>query len=72
MTDSIEQQLQDLMNREREIIKKMNVAMRAQANSQIISHFDFMLNEVRIAQQELRLKQKQSDNDDFDNYLSIG
>lgn len=73
MSDNIEQQIQQLMDRERELIKKMNVALRAGANPTIISQFDFMLQECRFAQQELRVKQKSSDKDsDFDNYLSIG
>lgn len=70
---TVEQRLQALIERERELIKKMNVALRAGANSTIISQFDFMLQECRFAQQELRIKQKSSDKDsDFDDYLSIG
>lgn len=70
---TVEQRLQILIERERELIKKMNVALRAGANSTIISQFDFMLQECRFAQQELRIKQKSSDKDsDFDDYLSIG
>lgn len=73
MTETPEQQLQKLMEHERELIKKMNVALRAGANPTIISQFDYMLQECRFAQQELRIKQKASDKDsDFDNYLSIG
>jgi hypothetical protein len=68
---TVEQQLQALMERERELIKKMNVAMRANANPQILGQFDFLLQECRIAQQELRIKQK-SGGDDFNDYLSIG
>lgn len=72
MADSIDQRLNELMEREREIIKKMNVAIRAQANPQVLSHFDFLLQECRIAQQELRMTQKNNDKDDFNDYLSIG
>lgn len=73
MTESADQQLQTLMDREREIIRKMNVALRAGANPTIINQFDYMLQECRFAQQELRVKQKSTDKDsDFDNYLSIG
>jgi len=73
MTPTPEQQLQSLMEKERELIKKMNVALRAGANPTIISQFDYLLHECRFAQQELRMKQKSSDKDsDFDNYLSIG
>lgn len=72
-TESPEQKLQKLLEREREIIKKMNTAIRAGANSQVLSHFDFILQECRFAQQELKLSQKSSGSDnDFDDYLSIG
>jgi hypothetical protein len=69
---SIEQRLNDLLEREREIIKKMNLAMRAGANPQVISQFDFMLQEVRFTQQDLRQVQKANKGDGFDDYLSIG
>jgi hypothetical protein len=73
MTDaSIEQRLNELLEREREIIKKMNLALRAGANPQVIGQFDFMLQEVRFAQQDLRQTQKASKGDGFDDYLSIG
>jgi hypothetical protein len=73
MTENLDQKFNELLEREREIIKKMNVALRANANPQIISQFDFMLQEVRIQQQELRIIQKSDNKDsDFDNYLSIG
>lgn len=69
---STEQRLNDLLEREREIIKKMNLAMRAGANPQVIGQFDFMLQEVRFAQQDLRQVQKANKGDGFDDYLSIG
>jgi len=73
MTDaSIEQRLNELLEREREIIKKMNLALRAGANPQVIGQFDFMLQEVRFAQQDLRQTQKANKGDGFDDYLSIG
>ena len=73
MTDtSTEQRLNELLEREREIIKKMNLALRAGANSQVIGQFDFMLQEVRFAQHDLRQIQKASKGDGFDDYLSIG
>lgn len=73
MTDaSTEQRLNELLEREREIIKKMNLALRAGANPQVIGQFDFMLQEVRFAQQDLRQLQKASKGDGFDDYLSIG
>jgi hypothetical protein len=67
-----EQRLNELLEREREIIKKMNLAMRAGANPQVIGQFDFMLQEVRFAQQDLRQIQKANKSDGFDDYLSIG
>jgi len=67
-----EQRLNELLERERAIIKKMNVALRAGANPQVIGHFDFMLQEVRFAQQDLRQLQKSDKGDGFDDYLSIG
>jgi hypothetical protein len=73
MTDtSTEQRLSELLEREREIIKKMNLALRAGANPQVIGQFDFMLQEVRFAQQDLRQLQKSDKGDGFDDYLSIG
>lgn len=73
MTESVDQKLNELLERERELIKKMNVAMRANANPQILSHFDFLLTEVRFQQQELRFKRKEDNKDsDFDDFLSIG
>jgi len=73
MTDtSTEQRLSELLEREREIIKKMNLALRAGANPQVIGQFDFMLQEVRFAQQDLRQIQKADKGNGFDDYLSIG
>ncbi len=73
MTDaSTEQRLNELLERERTIIKKMNLALRAGANPQVISQFDFMLQEVRFAQQDLRQVQKADKGDGFDDFLSIG
>lgn len=73
MTDaSTEQRLNELLERERAIIKKMNLALRAGANPQVISQFDFMLQEVRFAQQDLRQTQKAGKGDGFDDFLSIG
>jgi len=69
---STEQRLNELLERERTIIKKMNLALRAGANPQVIGQFDFMLQEVRFAQQDLRQMQKADKGDGFDDYLSIG
>ena len=70
--NTTEQRLNELLERERAIIKKMNVALRANANPQVIGHFEFMLQEVRFAQQDLRQLQKADKSDGFDDYLSIG
>lgn len=70
--NTTEQRLNELLERERTIIKKMNVALRAGANPQVIGHFEFMLQEVRFAQQDLRQLQKSDKSDGFDDYLSIG
>lgn len=73
MTDNIEEQLMKLLEREREIIKKMNSALRANSNLTIMNHFNFLLEEVRLKQQELRLKKLTNNKDsNFDDYLSIG
>jgi hypothetical protein len=72
MTDNTEQRLQELMEHERLLIKKMNLALRAGANPQVLAHFDYLLNECRFAQQELKVTKKTNDGDNFDDYLSIG
>jgi hypothetical protein len=73
MSNDSSTKLSELIEREREIIKKMNIALRANANPQILSHFDFLLTEVRFQQQEIRAKQRLDNKDsDFDNFLSIG
>lgn len=73
MSDEFNQRINELLEREREIMKKMNTAMRAGANDQILRHLDFLLHECKIQQQELRLLQKEkSGNDNFDDFLSIG
>lgn len=75
MTDkdtNIDQRLNELQEQERTIMKKMNVAIRAGANSMILSQFDFMLMECRLAQQELKILKGSSGDSEFDNFLSIG
>jgi hypothetical protein len=75
MTDkdnSIDKQLNDLQEQERSIIKKMNLAIRAGANPTILGQFDFMLQECRFAQQELKILKGSSGDSEFDNFLSIG
>ncbi len=75
MTDknnSIDQRLNELQEQERSIMKKMNTAIRAGANPTIMSQFDFMLQECRFAQQELKSLKGSSGDSEFDNFLSIG
>jgi hydroxyacyl-ACP dehydratase HTD2-like protein with hotdog domain len=67
-----EQRLNELIEQERVIIKKMNTAIRAGANPMVLSQFEFMLQECKFNQQELRIIQSSSGNSDFDNFLSIG
>lgn len=70
---SLEQKFNELIEQERALLKKMNTAIRAGANPTILGQFEFMLQECRFAQQELRAVQKSTNGDsDFDNFLSIG
>lgn len=71
-TPTPDQRLNELLEQERTIIKKMNTAIRAGANPMVLSQFEFMLTECRIQQQELRMIQSSSGDSDFDNFLSIG
>ncbi len=73
MEQSIDQKISALIDREREILKKMNVARNAGAGEAILGQLGFMLDEVKFQQQELRFLQKSNSKDsDFDNFLSIG
>lgn len=70
-----EQQFNELLEKERTIMKKMNTAIRAGANIMIINQFEFMLQECKLQQQEVRmLQQSNADNGktDFGNFISIG
>ncbi len=70
-----EQKLNALIEREREILKKMNVANRAMASETVIFQLQFLLDECRMQQDELRLMQKvnvNGNNQGFDDFLSIG
>lgn len=73
-TEDLSKKLNDLIEREREIIKKMNVALRAGVNPAILQQMQFFLDECKFAQQEVRtlMKSKDSDKNDFDDFLSIG
>lgn len=73
MSDDYQAKLTELLEKEKAVIKKMNVALRAGANPSIIGQFQFMLEEIRMAQFELRSIQAGGKTDDgFDGYLSIG
>jgi hypothetical protein len=70
----LNKQLADLIEREREILKKLNVAYRAGASEGVIGQMNFMLDECKFAQMDIRQKQSASSNkdSDFGNFLSIG
>jgi len=72
MSDDFNKQLSALQEREREILKKMSLAQRAGAGEQIIGQLNFMLDECRFNQQDLRQLQAGRGKDDFDNFISIG
>ena len=69
-----EQRLNALIEREREILKKLNVANRAMASESVIMQMQFLLDECRMQQDELRAMQKANgaSNQGFDDFLSIG
>jgi hypothetical protein len=70
----LNKQLNDLIEREREILKKLNVARRAGASEGVIGQMMFMLDEVKFAQQDIRAKQSAdtSKGNDFGSFISIG
>jgi hypothetical protein len=72
MSEDFNKQLSALQEREREILKKMSLAQRAGAGEQIIGQLNFMLDECRFSQQDLKLLQAGKGKDDFDNFISIG
>jgi len=61
-----------LQEREREILKKMSIAVRAGASQQVIDQMAWMLEEVRIRQFEFKEISKLNDGDDFNDFISIG
>lgn len=72
---SLDQKFNELLEYERSLIKKMNTAIRAGANPTIIGQFEFMLQECKFQQQELRAMQQNEQSNgktDFGNFLSIG
>ena len=70
----LNKQLNDLIEREREILKKLNVARRAGASEGVIGQMMFMLDEVKFSQMDIRAKQAASTNkdNDFGSFISIG
>lgn len=73
MADENLNKLNALIEQEKSLLRKMNTAIRAGANQQILGQFQFMLEECRMAQFELRVINKANNPDDkFDDYLSIG
>jgi hypothetical protein len=73
MADEYQTKLNSLIEQEKTLLKKLNVAIRAGANPQILGQFNFMLEECRLAQFELRQVQNTNNPDDkFDNFISIG
>jgi hypothetical protein len=70
----LNKQLNELIEREREIIKKLNVARRAGASESIIGQMTYMLDECQFAQHDIRAKQasKSGKDTDFGSFLSIG
>ena len=70
----LNKQLNDLIEREREILKKLNVARRAGASEGIIGQMNYMLEECNLAQQDIRAKQAAGSgkDNDFGSFISIG
>jgi len=70
----LNKQLNELIEREREILKKMNIARRAGASEGVIGQMMFMLDEVQFAQQDIRAKQSANTgkDNDFGSFISIG
>jgi tRNA C32,U32 (ribose-2'-O)-methylase TrmJ len=67
------QKINQLQEREREILKKMNTATRAGASFAVMQQLQFMLEECKTQQHELKiLSREKSDSDNFDDFLSIG
>jgi hypothetical protein len=68
-----EQKLSALIEREREILKKITIANRAMASETVIGQMQYLLDECRLQQEELRVMQKANNsNQGFDDFLSIG
>jgi len=73
MTESFDQKINALIEKEREILKKISIAKRAMASQQLLAQLQFLLEECRMQQAELRmLKSADTKNSSFDDFLSIG
>jgi len=73
MAEDYQKQMVALQERERELTKKMSLAHRAGANAGIIGQFQYMLDECRASQFELKEVGKESgENDSFNGFISIG
>lgn len=70
----LNKQLNDLIEREREILKKLNIARRAGASEGIIGQMMYMLDEIKFTQQDIRAKQAAGTgkDNDFGSFISIG
>jgi hypothetical protein len=70
---TLDQKLHALIEREREILKKISTAYRAGASEGVMGQLDFMLEECRADQMEMRMLLKSDKKDSgFDDFLSIG
>ena len=70
---TLDQKLHALIEREREILKKISIAYRSGASEGVMGQLDFMLEECRADQMEMRMLLKSDKKDSgFDDFLSIG
>ena len=70
---TLDQKLHDLVEKERQILKKISVASRAGASDGVLAQLNFMLDECRFAQFDTRQMMKEGKADSgFDDFLSIG
>ena len=70
---TLDQKLHDLVEKERQILKKISIAARAGASDGVLAQLNFMLDECRFSQFETRQLMKGNKADSgFDDFLSIG
>lgn len=70
---TLDQKLHELIERERQILKKISIASRAGVSDGVLGQLNFMLDECRFAQFETRQMIKENKTDSgFDDFLSIG